>query len=539
MKDYLIKIKLYINNHKEITIIFAVFSIVYLFGLEHLRFVRDDWSNLNNLNQLYLKYGFWDSTLNLIANKWISISDLRIFFVSFWILFIWLIIFSFNYVPFYLLILGLHFICTIIILKILKKITKSNFLALTASLIFLLIPTSTNVLFWLNNCFFCIPVFFLLLFLFFYFFPRKNKFLNYFLLTILIFLSQFSGEQIIPLLYTFCLLLLIKSYINKTIKKQFLITVLPFIINFLILIVYITIFKKSNNQFNLNFKFNFFTIIQYYLDLGKNFALYFYFYSMKYGHGTIIPSFSTIIQWILASFLLYLGLFLNTKNYLYVTGSKKTFWLIISLIILFISSTLTLIFGALQGIRRNVESRYVYLPGLIISLLICLFLFYIIKNKSIFKILCFLLLSYFSFLSIYSINDVWGTQKKIDHLIWKQIEQKIDNNTKYLFVNNNKTPQLMPQNYSDAISDFQADWGVVRLKITNNQNIKTVSQIIENKNDILQLQTMFGKEYSATKNQVIFVNYSFGEKFNDLLTADLNIFNKYENYLNFIKQNSL
>ncbi len=525
--------KKYFYKYKEIFIISFIFLIVYIFNIDSLRFIRDDWANLSVMKKMIDNDGIRGALWQIMNNEWLSASYIpRIFFFSWWIEFFNLIIFKFNALPYYFFILSLHFIEGIFVFYILKKILDNKFISLLGALFFIVTPTSSNVLFWLNNWFFSMPMFFFILYLLLYFYPRNNKIIDYVVLTITIILCQFSGEQIIPMIYIMAPVFILRSYYknNRKFNRQELLRIVsPFFIAFIALVVYVK-FIIVTEPGNENYQVSWPIIKEYYRGMYRR-IISFYYDSERYGFGSVYPSLKTLLLTAITAVISGLVFFKEKSNQF---DKKKIATMIKGLIIVLVASSISLLYGAISGSRPGVESRYVYIPGLLIATTIPLVIYYFIHNKRIRIIACWIIFIYFSLLNIYMINDVWGLQKEVDYKIWSEIDGKITPQVKYILTDNLTQAQLTPHYYSDAVSDFQADWGIFgRLMVEKGQKVTVVKEAIEQEDGKLKLAGYYGTDFASSKEEVLFLVYRYGEDMGSLTEAKLYSFDNFEDYIKF------
>jgi hypothetical protein len=151
---------------------------------------------------------------------------------------------------------------------------------------------------------------------------------------------------------------------------------------------------------------------------------------------------------------------------------------------------------------------------------------------------------YLSSLSTYTLNRIWKYQKGIDQKIWSQIDQKIlPIHTTIVTINlSEQQAQLFPHYQSQAISDFQADWGVSQRLWPIHRRMIQIGQKVEEipeSNNLKVIGYYADSSWEAPKDSVLFVTYKYGKKFSDLKDAKLNVFATYSEFKKFLDQINL
>lgn len=263
-------------------------------------------------------------------------------------------------------------------------------------------------------------------------------------------------------------------------------------------------------------------------------------FGQPYGYCSIAPSTSTYFFGIAVAVIVGLSIFKMRILRLPVAPGMVTLLSIASVAVL-ISSTISPLYGAATGFRIAVEPRYVYTPGLIIAIIFPLILWIVTRGTAVFKLISWLLISYSSFLTIYSLNDIWGTQKEIDNRIGQQIDSRLTPAIEAIVTDNGVPDRLglTPHHLSDAISDFQVDWGIGgRIKVTNNQKlfISKNARLLENGK--IELNGYWGGTKQVESNKIMFLVYRYENRFSNLPDAELHIFTNYNDYMKFKENES-
>ncbi len=525
-----------------------LFILVYLCGFTALRLVRDDWSSISNFARGMQSnpFGF---VMDVITNRWLGLNQSRIFFFS-WLLQIGVGFFGrFNYVPYYLFILTWHLVTSILLFSILRKHLQAPAMAAVLSCVYLVAPANTNVLFWLNNWFFSIPVFFLVLQIYFLTFPRKSTVYQVSLLSLVTICGQFSGEQAIAMFYlSFAIFALHALFTaqGKLRSKEFLQASTSALLSALALTIYIKWVMDYSVTENA---------VEYSLENVRVYTWHFFNYfrqtlitsSEFYGFDSLPFGTKTIFLIVLETLVVAIIFIWLTSRSEWQMPTRRALIVGGALILYTLAALAPCLYGALTGIRPGVSWRYLFVAtfpilGSFILLFGIVFNFsprrwrhYILVPLSIFVI-------YLSALTTYTLNRVWKFQKGIDEKIWSQIDAVIlPTHNSIVTVNlSEKQAQLVPHYASQAISDFQADWGVSQRLWPTQQRMIGIGQRVEELpgSDNLKVVGYYtGSEWEAPRDSVLFVTYKYGPKYSDLKDARLNVFAKYADFKRFIEAN--
>lgn len=527
-------------------LLFILFTLVFLSGFTALRLVRDDWSNIANFAR-GLQNNPTGFLRDVFTNQWLGLNQSRIFFFGWYMQMAVGYLGRFNYVPYYLFILFWHFLSSILLFRILRVHLKSPAFAALLSIAYLSAPANTNVLFWLNNWFFSLPIFFLITQVYFLTFPLSKFRYQIPALFLTTLLGQFSGEQGIAMLYLSPAIFILRALVTLRgeERKMTIISIfVPALLSALALLAYVKfsmVYSVTENTVDYSVERVWVYLVQFfgYLVQTVNLNTEFHgFHSLPFGKKTLLLS--------TLQALVVIGVFIKMSSSVDWEFPKRRALVMTIVLALFATAgLLPCLYGALTGIRPGASYRYLFVPAFsvtgVLMLLVGICLSFIRpqwRKYAMLPLVGFVI--YLSSLSTYTLNRVWRFQQEIDNSIWQRIDAEIlPRHTVIITVNlTQDQAQLFPAYYSQAISDFQADWGVSqRLWFAHGRQILVGKRAEEIPGtDKLLVTGYYGDTWETARDSVIFTTYSYGPNFASLKDAKLNVFATYKEFKEFKDQ---
>jgi hypothetical protein len=526
----------------------SVFVFVYLANLDCLRIVRDDWSNLRAFASLPHQEGLPRALWLLATNQWLGLNQPRCYFFTWWIQ---LAVGSFdryNASLYYGFILAWHWMSSILVYRIVRKLSDDVWVAGVVGTTFLVLPTSTQALFFLNNWFFSVPLMLLVVQVYLFVYPRRSRAQQAILLMVVTTLGQFSGEQTILMFYVSFLVFGIgrtRSSCWAERLREWGLFAAPALVSaaFMFLYVrYVVVYSVTQAPFAysvpraLRYCRDFVMLTGQALVLpGRLFGRV---PNLFYGGFDIAPSTRTVaLLLIVGAVLIYTyGFRLRPDGRISRRGFAATAG---ALAMYFLAGLLPCLYGALAGYRPVVSSRYVYVTGFFAYGLplaaVVAALQHLpprIRRASGAAVAAFLCCC--SVLTGYSLACVWGVQKKVDIALWAVVDAHMTDSIRYVVTDNALQDRLMPSDLSDAVSDFQADWGIdARLQAKFGRGFTVGNRAARKSDRVLSVVGYYGQQYEAADGEVMFLAYRYKPSFGGLADGRLFAFRSYDEYLRF------
>jgi len=532
------------------------FLIYFIVSVGHLGFVRDDWAHYASMINLRETGSFFQNIDNIITNLSTSPTQPRIFFGSFLVHYI--ISFSGNAAPLLiysyqtLLFLGSCSIAGLIIFSL----TGRFLLSYLFSIILLLSPLTSQPSLWINNLFFVQPLF-LGITLFYYIIKLRSSVIswtNAFIITLLSIASISSGEIILFSIFIGLLLFTISFSRSGQWGK----VITPLVVSSSFVAFYTNKVMLGRQSSPIVFK-RIFDFPAYLREFWHQSKLLAYYNSDLYGkgggiHPTFTSAFVTLISLLLLLLIVYLctadttiesivgsGLGLSQQSRL-----KKNDYILV-MMAFYLSSYIPMIIGLLNGSRSGPDLRYQYVPGFLLIMLIALILDKIAGNSQIvgkyLYALLFLAVSYISALAYHNIINVWGSQRKLDDNIWLKIDREIKtSNVDYIITYHPDHQYLMAPYNSNAISDFQADWGIsgrIAFKGLTRTPVALYRDAYVGKSGQLKLRNYYDNRNATciyTNNSianVLYVSFDYPSSFSAMLSTPVFVTRDYHKFLNY------
>jgi hypothetical protein len=198
-----------------------------------------------------------------------------------------------------------------------------------------------------------------------------------------------------------------------------------------------------------------------------------------------------------------------------------------------------LLYGSYTGARPGPVTSYLFcaaVPFTFLAICVAVLLAYDFSTrwKTLLQVALPALVAYFACLTIYSANQVWGFQKMVDDGIWRRIDQVMTTRVNFIVTDNlsENQAQLMAHWDSDAVSDFQADWGIFgRLSAIYGRPFHVGKSIVRTeRKDTLRLLDYYGGSVLVPKDGGLYLAYRYGPTFYDLKDARLYVFTSLEDF---------
>lgn len=520
-------------------LLLLVFCAAYLANLDSLRIVRDDWCNLSNLSA-FASSG-WAGWRKIITNEWVA--GPRIFFFS-WLIEAAIARFAgLSAGPYFLFIFGAHLCTALLVFRLLTRAGVDGPAAAAAATLSLVAPTSANALFFLNNCFFVIPVTLLAVLWHLYAYPLRSGAAQLAAVTSTALAAQFAGEQTLPLLYATFAFVAWRARGGPDPQRELARALAPAILCTLALALYARAYVMGHGA-PLVWKAS--VAWATLADFARMHAWSFMPRSWVFGHGGIPPSFGT---WLFstASAAAIFWLFIGGRDPRE-ERSRPSFYLaaVACLLAGWVGAFLPVLFGALTGMRTQVEPRYIYPTGLLLSVGAALALGAATQGWSARRrgLALAAPAAWAAMLMIYQVRDVWGTQKMIDERAWAVVDAHYAPHFKYLVTDSMQWAALMPA-WSNAVSDFQEPWGMTcRMKEVAGVSVTPTRRYFTEQdrgdNVLLYGYRALIPEL-ARKSEVLTLVFRYESKgrFADLRRGTFRIFPRFEEYQRYRDNESI
>jgi hypothetical protein len=517
--------------------LFACFLPMFALGLVDLRFVRDDWMNAADLLDLR-KLPYARALGQLIDNSWFGAHERRVFFLS-WVL-------EFHLIApggrtawlSYGTLLSLHLGAALLIARAFHTLTGDRFFAAAAGLASLFAPTFTQGAFFLNNLFFVQPWFFLALTVYLLIHPRKKRALDWLCLAASALACQFSGEAAIFALYAVLGVSVIAFGISgRGLRERSpLRPLVAGLVSAAALLIYVkAVMSVSRPQPAAHFDA---AACGDYLAAFWRVSCQFYgLRNERYGYGEIPPG-GTVLAATAASLLAGALLLRKIGPAPPPRTWRALFAILAGAAAALVAAVAMLLFGAFIGTRPGLETRYLYVPGEMAALLAVTALFLLggafAATRRVLLPLLLAGLCWCMFLDYYNLVDIWGTQKRIDAGIWRKLDPLITARTRQIVTYNPFQSYLMAPWHSNAVSDFQADWGVSgRLWVLRGgaRPVSIAKWARRRTDGGLDFTGYYGGEtWKGREDETVFITYCYGPHFKDLVSAQPHVFAHYDDF---------
>jgi hypothetical protein len=518
-----------------------LFVCVYLVNFDALRLTRDDWASIDAMARTLRAHGLAFTVTTIATNEWLGLALPRIFFGSWMIQLLVGYLGRFNYVPYYLFILTAHFGVSCLIFRIFRRLLASPWLAAMLASAFLVLPSATKELFWLNDWFFAIPFDLLVLQVYFLVFPRKSPYAQTGVLFLLTAFGQLCGEQTILMFYWSLSLALFYAlrFTRGATRKAMAISCATAALGALaVMLGYVTRVMKFSALH---------TPIAFSLGRTHDYLVSYAFLfksalkPTSYVFGSLTVPISAKSGVLMAACVLAIAVVFwkAGSSALWTAKPRALAYTSLALLGYGALAVAPLLYGSYTGARPGPVTSYLFCAAVPFTFLaVCLVVLigdYLSPRwKTLVQIALPALVAYFACLTIYSANQVWGFQKMVDDGIWRRIDQAMTDRVSFIVTDNlsQNQAQLMAHWDSDAVSDFQADWGIFgRLSAIYGRPF-LVGKSVERmkRNDRLRLFDYYGGSALVPKDGGLYLAYRYGPTFYSLKDAQLYVFTSLEDF---------
>lgn len=521
-----------------------LFVCVYLVNLDALRLTRDDWANIDAMARMLRAHGLAFTVTTIVTNEWLGLSLPRIFSGSWVIQLLVGYLGRFNYVPYYLFILTAHFMASCLIFRIFRRLLASTWLAAILASTFLVLPCATKELFWLNDWFFAIPFDLLVLQVYFLVFPRRFGYVQTSVLFVITAFGQLCGEQTILMFYwslALALFYALRFSRGEEGKGPVISCAIAGLGALAVMIAYVTRVMKfsplhSPIQFSLGRTHAYIHSYVHMFKSSLNPASYFF------GAASVPLSVKSAMLMALCVLAVTVVFWRAGSSALWEARPRALAYTSLALAGYGVLAVAPLLYGCYTGSRSGPVTSYLFcaaVPFTFLGLCLAVLLGEYLRPrwKAPLQVVLPALVAYFACLTIYSANQVWGFQKIIDDGIWRRIDQVMSYRVSFIVTDNlsENQAQLMAQWKSDAVSDFQADWGIFgRLSAVYGRQFRVGKSVEPTRHkDSLRLRDYYGGSVLVPKNGGLYLAYRYGPTFYDLRNAQLYIFTNLEDFKAF------
>lgn len=513
--------------------VLAIFFLFLVVTFPNLGFARDDWNHYASLRNLSQSLGDWEAIHQITTNQWFGAHELRIFFLSFYThFFIAKTVIAAELI--YFVQLSLHVASAALLGSVFLKKFNSVKLAITVVGLLVFAPAVSQSTFWINNLFFVQPWFFLSLALWIAIVPKMTKAYRLTWIAISSLICTFSGEGTIPLLIGLLSALTWNWIKNDKRVSEKIVSSLPLATVIGSLIFYIFFVMSKPQSASLHFE-NILNFPKYFAQASWQASQISIFNSEYFGYATIAPNFVTFtVALIIAGMFSFIYSRMEDLEKSGKSRFSKTIFLYLT--ISFIFACIPQLIGVITGARPGPELRYLYVPAqvAIIWIVAVVWLFFSslgITWRRIVAVLTVAILTYFAALTTYNATIVWSEQAKIDDQIWQQLDKHSVNTQWGIVTYHPLHPYLMAPYHSNAVSDFQADWGIAgRLQWLHPERprMQVYRDAELSHENLLTLRNYYDDNLNCTItsqssnfNKVLFMIYDYGKNFGELKNSSL------------------
>lgn len=500
-------------------------------GLWNLGFVRDDWNHYVNMRDLHDGNPWWQAVSLLASNEWFGAHELRIFFGSFLVHYLIAPLGELAPSVAYLWLLSLHVGAALLAAWCLWRLLKSQVLSLAAMILLTYWPTISQPALWLNNLFFVQPWFFLTLTVALAILLWRRRVPMAFAVSLAALAAAFSGEAAIPVLLGSLMLLPVLMYTSTRSLERAAWACVPLGSVVIALAAYLAwvVVWPASSSLDVTRLEQFGT---YLVAARDQFLNLLSADSVQYGAGSIVPSVSTWVLVLLLTVVVAIATFLGRTA---VAGAQ---WARRSMIALALGGGLLLAvlpwaMGVVTGSRPGPDLRYLYVPSAFLVLLLVLLLDCVMAARIRWatwagKSAVVLVSGLAIYTTVFNINEVWSLQREVDQRIWSEVGKHLEPSTHSIVTFHPEHPYLMAPYHSNAVSDFQADWGIAgRISWENpawpRVGVYRDAEVIDGE--------VVGRHYydvgttclgdASGPGDVIFMTYDYGPYLVDLYTSPL------------------
>lgn len=515
----------------------AIWVMVYVANLNSFQLVRDDWTNLFTLRGIVKDHGWTAFFEKTVTNDWFGAGSLRVFFVPWQLQTIvgWLA--GFHSAPYFLFSFLVHACSALLLFRIMARTLADYAWAFSLSALFLVAPSSANTLFFLNNWSFLLPVFFLLLQWHSLLFPLKHPVADVAAVTAATMIGQFAGEQGIPMLYaSFALWIAYYRYTGVRDGQEWRRVIIPAVLCGGALVIYVTQIVHVNAAPSEAAPFVWRAVTAYLEGYTRLLGATLLIGTWIYGRFSLAPSMSTVALAGTVLLVYAIALRFAAKN----TPDVKPLDKVVAVLLLYLAASLVSPFyGMVTGVRPGAATRYLYPAGLVVVMVLPLSVA-LLQQRLALRLrvaphaMAGLLFAYSSFLMLYAARDIWGVQRIVDERLWSAVDAALTPRIKQIVTINltEDQAQPMPHRHSDAVSDFQADWGIRdRLRARGWLQVSGIAKGYSRRTDgAITLHGYYGADWTTGEDEILILTHRYGEEFKDLLTSEVQVFSNLSDY---------
>ena len=500
----------------------------------NLGFARDDWNHYVNMRDLHVNSSVTEAVWSIATNDWFGAHELRIFFGSFLTHYVVSVVGGFSSLAIYAIQGGMHVASAAIAGWIMWKLLKSRLAAVGTTLLLTFAPTVAQPAMWINNLFFVQP-WFLLCLMVALLLAKKRSPLWTIATAVLAVACQFSGEATIPLLYGALALFAVLDLRVATSWGARLRAVTPIVVSAVSMAIYLIAVATRPESTQLQLP-TWEALASYAQGVRAQFLAMSDVTSAQYGLESVGPSIATVLIALLLCLLAVVGILWTPAGML--ASRTRQLWV---LLVLFLSLFLTLVplfLGMVTGARPGPDLRYLYVPSLIFYILIVaiiLMVAQLLGSRSIrvMRALFCVLVVYSVCATTFNVVDIWGQQRRIDNSIWAKVDPFLDASTQAIVTFNPNHQYLMAPYLSNAVSDFQADWGVagrVSWLHPEWERVEVFRDAHRDPSGAIAFRGYYGDSTacyseeagnSVMEGKIVYMTYDYGSRFADLETAPL------------------
>jgi hypothetical protein len=500
-------------------------------GLWNLGFVRDDWNHYVNMRDLHSAMPWWEAVSLLASNEWFGAHELRIFFGSFLAHYLIAPLGELAPLAAYLWLLSLHVGAALLAAWCLWRLLQSQVLSLAAMILLTYWPTISQPALWLNNLFFVQPWFFLTLTVALAILLWRRPVPMAFAVSAAALAAAFSGEAAIPVLLGTLFVLPVAMFVLTRSLKQASWACVPLGSVIAALAAYLAwiVVWPASSPLDVTRLAEFGTYLASARDQFMNLVSP---GSAQFGAGSITPSISTWAIVLALMVAVALAIFLGRTA---VAGAQWRRRWVIGLVLS--GGLLLAVFpwamGVVTGSRPGPDLRYLYVPSAFLVLLLVLVLDCVASvrfrwatwtGKSAVVLVSALAL----YTTIFNITVVWSLQRDVDERIWSEVRKHLGPSTHSIVTFHPQHPYLMAPYHSNAVSDFQADWGLAGriswenpswLRVGVYRDAEVINGEVVGRHYYDSGTTCLGHESGS--GDVIFMTYDYGPYLGDLYGSPL------------------
>jgi hypothetical protein len=523
--------------------LFALFYFVFLVNIGSIGFVWDDWEMLYRAREAHT----WAQMFKRMA---FIEPRVQILFWSWW----WGMakVFGTWAAPYFAVILTAHFGASLLLYRCLRALDLGEVTARGSAALYLVVPSSAVGLFSVCNSLFIFPCAALVLVVWLALTPLENRWLDAAVLTLACLVCQFLNDATVPLLYFTLLCLLLREAVRASRPMPFwpparLLIAIAACAGSLAL-YWLVLVRAIFPGAALSFRCDLAKLIAAAKTLLVGQAQALDAASWMFGKLSVLPSPGTFV--LMPALILVLSFLILRAPSDAETPRAPAARLAGTLAAGFAAALAPLLWAFVVGIRGDMETRYLCIPGLVLAVIIAVGIDALSRllpspaSARLRRGALFGAAVYLSFLMLYDLRDIWGLQKRVDEKVWAQLdfhfpprqkyiwERPSNPRARYLITDGMQRSTLMPLLRSNALGSFSAaKFGVQgRMRLVNGADMTAVERPLGEVGGRVLVQPYYEAPRLVDKSELFSVVFRYGLGYSDLEQGVVLTFPNYDDY---------